>query len=272
MNKIIPILSVCILSACSTEQTRTSKVLQVKPIKVALASQSTTSSNYQYRLGSRLKSLKTAIPDYFSKKMEHAKEMAGPIVSYLKQGSASWYGSDFHGKKTATGEIFDMYAMTAAHKTLPLSSYAKVTNLKNHLSVVVRINDRGPFHGNRVLDLSYAAAKKLDMTKAGTGNVEIKAITPSQALPELQQIAERQEKSIFLQVGAFDNQKKALKLKDKIAANHLPQPKILHSKHKKSTLYKVQIGPIKAAKGVDELNHKLATLGITSTQLVAEIE
>lgn len=90
-----------------------------------------------------------------------------------RYSKASWYGSQFHGKKTASGQKFDMYAMSAAHKTLPLLSYAKVTNPKNHRSVIVRINDRGPFHGNRDMDLSYAAAKKL-----GIRGVESVTITP----------------------------------------------------------------------------------------------
>jgi rare lipoprotein A len=92
------------------------------------------------------------------------------------QSTASWYGADFHGKRTASGERFDMYAMTAAHKTLPLSSYAEVTNLKNHRSVIVRINDRGPYHGKRAMDLSYAAAKELGITGKGTGPVQIKPL------------------------------------------------------------------------------------------------
>ena len=88
-----------------------------------------------------------------------------------RRSTASWYGPKFHGKKTASGERFNMYAMTAAHKTLPLSSYAKVTNLKNHRSVIVRINDRGPYHGKRAIDLSYAAAKEIGIQ--GTGAVQI---------------------------------------------------------------------------------------------------
>lgn len=89
------------------------------------------------------------------------------------RGMASWYGAEFHGKKTASGQTYNMYAMSAAHKTLPLLSYAKVTNLKNHRSVIVRINDRGPFHGKREMDLSYAAAKKL-----GISGVGVVTITP----------------------------------------------------------------------------------------------
>lgn len=99
-----------------------------------------------------------------------------------KHNIASWYGPRFHGKKTANGEKYNMYAMTAAHRTLPLSSYAEVTNLKNHRSVIVRINDRGPYHGNRVLDLSYAAAKELDIHKKGLGAVKITPLVFNQAL------------------------------------------------------------------------------------------
>jgi len=101
------------------------------------------------------------------------------------QSIASWYGADFHGKRTANGERFDMYAMTAAHRTLPLSSYAEVTNLKNHRSVIVRINDRGPFHGKRALDLSYAAAKELGIK--GTGSVQITPLGQNQSLALLTQ-------------------------------------------------------------------------------------
>ena len=101
------------------------------------------------------------------------------------QGTASWYGADFHGKRTANGERFNMYAMTAAHKTLPLSSYAEVTNLKNHRRVIVRINDRGPFHGKRALDLSYAAAKELGIN--GTGSVKITPLGRNQTLALLTQ-------------------------------------------------------------------------------------
>jgi rare lipoprotein A len=90
-----------------------------------------------------------------------------------KQGMASWYGPQFQGKKTANGERFDMYAMTAAHNSLPLSSYAEVTNLRNKRTVIVRINDRGPFHGNRVMDLSYAAAKELGIQKSGMAEIKI---------------------------------------------------------------------------------------------------
>lgn len=98
---------------------------------------------------------------------------------YVERGVASWYGTEFHGLRTSTGEPYDMFAMTAAHKTLPLPCYARVTNLSNGRSVVLRINDRGPFVANRVIDLSYSAATRLDMIRNGTAFVQVEALTPA---------------------------------------------------------------------------------------------
>ncbi|KAF1685285.1 hypothetical protein B1992_12890 [Pseudoxanthomonas broegbernensis] len=100
---------------------------------------------------------------------------------YVERGTASYYGNKFHGRRTSNQEVYDMYAFTAAHKTLPLPSFARVTNLDNGRSVVVRVNDRGPFHEGRVIDLSYAAAVKLDIVARGTGRVEVQALTPGDA-------------------------------------------------------------------------------------------
>lgn len=96
---------------------------------------------------------------------------------FTEKGKASWYGKKFHGHLTSNGEIYDMYSMSAAHKTLPIPSYVKVTNKDNDKSTIVRINDRGPFHEDRIIDLSYAAAYKLDVLRTGTANVEIEVIT-----------------------------------------------------------------------------------------------
>jgi rare lipoprotein A len=106
-------------------------------------------------------------------------------VGYWERGVASWYGPGFHRERTSTGEPYDMYGMTAAHKTLPLPAYVRVTNLQNGRSVVVRVNDRGPFVGNRIIDLSYTAAAKLDMLRNGTAMVEIRSIDPTVAPPTL---------------------------------------------------------------------------------------
>src|SRR5690606_1230812 len=102
---------------------------------------------------------------------------------YAEKGTASYYGAKFHGRLTSNREVYDMYAFTAAHKTLPLPSFARVTNLDNGESVVVRVNDRGPFHDGRVIDLSYAAAVRLGITQRGTGRVEVRALTPGDDLP-----------------------------------------------------------------------------------------
>jgi rare lipoprotein A len=257
MNKTIPVLLIFILCSCTAEQIKTSNTSSQTSV--------TTASSRHHSI------LNVGSSDQQSTSNEQ-ENLFPRIVRYLKQGIASWYGPDFHGKKTASGEIYDMYAMTAAHKTLPISSYARVTNLENQRSVIVRINDRGPYHGDRVMDLSYAAAKKLDIDEAGIGKVEIKAIAPEQALAQLQNTAKKQEKSVYLQVGTFGNKKKALKLQNKIAAHQLPQPEILPSTHQGSTLYKVQMGPIESSESAHKLNLQLAKLGITTTQFVTETD
>ncbi|RON84047.1 septal ring lytic transglycosylase RlpA family protein [Pseudomonas fluorescens] len=100
--------------------------------------------------------------------------------TYVASGTASWYGTKFHGQNTANGEVYDLYGMSAAHKTLPLPSYVRVTNLDNHKSVILRVNDRGPFYSDRIIDLSYAAAKKLGYAEIGTARVKVEGIDPQQ--------------------------------------------------------------------------------------------
>ena len=111
-------------------------------------------------------------------------------ADYVEEGGASYYGNKFHGRRTSSGEVYDMYAFTAAHKTLPLPSYARVTNLDNGKSVVVKINDRGPFHSSRIIDLSYAAAVKLGYREKGTARVEVRALHPGEADPGPREVAD----------------------------------------------------------------------------------
>jgi rare lipoprotein A len=134
---------------------------------------------------------------------------------YLERGVASWYGPTFHGESTSSGEKYDMYGMSAAHKTLPLPTYARVTNLKNGRSIVVRINDRGPFVANRLIDLSYTAAAKLDMLKEGTTLVEVKSLTVQEP-DELTRSAETPPPSLYVQVGAFSDQRNAERVLDRL--------------------------------------------------------
>ncbi len=126
------------------------------------------------------------------------------LEPYRAQGRASWYGRRYHGRVTASGEAYDMLAMTAAHPILPIPSYARVTHLRNGRTVIVRVNDRGPFHSERVIDLSYAAAAKLDLVREGSAQVEVELIIPAQysvsAIP----------KGIRLQLGAFQTMDNAL--------------------------------------------------------------
>ena len=110
---------------------------------------------------------------------------ATSLRPYKERGIASWYGRKFHNGKTATGETYDMYAMTAAHPTLPLPSYARVTNVASGKSVIVRVNDRGPFHPGRIIDLSYAAAYRLGIAQKGSGEVDVESILPSESPPQV---------------------------------------------------------------------------------------
>ena len=124
------------------------------------------------------------------------------------------------------------------------------------------------FVGNRLMDLSYAAAKKIGIQSEGTGKVEVKAISPMQALPQIQKTAESQNKKVYFQVGSFGSESKALKLQDKIAAHNLPEPTIQTSKHRKNTSYSVQMGPIKSTKNAEMLSYQLAKIGIKDPQIV----
>ncbi len=180
--------------------------------------------------------------------------------NYKKTGLASWYGTKFHGRKTANGEIYDMYAMTGAHRSLPIPAYAKVTNMQNNKSVVVRINDRGPFHEDRIIDLSYVAALKLGFANQGTARVEVVAISPEPAIKSMsnesvakeikrdsidssssRDLSKLPRGGVFLQIGAFAERTGAKLVKEKIQPlTSLPIEIIKHQE-----FFKVKIGPIR---------------------------
>ncbi len=189
---------------------------------------------------------------------------------YQERGISSWYGTKFHGRKTANGETYDMFAMTAAHKTLPLPSYVKVTNLKNGRSVVVRVNDRGPFHENRIIDLSYAAAIKLGIHKTGTGFVEVRTVEPEENISKKHpQIAPKEK--IFLQIGAFKNKTNALALKNKLKTLQNINFRIQQSTTRNNQLvFKLQLGPISSVNSADQLITRLAKLGINNSHFIIE--
>ena len=180
---------------------------------------------------------------------------------YVETGVASWYGSKFHGRKTSNGETYDMLAMTAAHRSLPIPTYLQVTNLDNGQAVIVRVNDRGPFHDDRIIDLSYAAAAKLGINATGTARVELKAIDPRAAESENNEIRYSATTPVYLQLGAFSEYQNAVQLKRKLA--QLPNPKIQTEHRPSASLYRVQIGPIASAWHARKIKQQLAKLGIT---------
>ncbi len=180
--------------------------------------------------------------------------------NYKSRGVASWYGTKFHGRRTSSGETYDMLKMTAAHKTLPIPCYAKVTNLDNGKFIIVKINDRGPFRKNRIIDLSYAAAHQLDMTEKGTANVEVETISfePSgNSTTGLYETREQALKKRFVQVGAYANHQRAQKLA-KVLDREIKLPVNITSIERAGRkLYRVRIGPIPTPELAQELLNTL---------------
>ena len=211
-------------------------------------------------------------------------------LGYKERGVASWYGKKFHGRLTSNREPYDMYEMTAAHKTLPLPTYVKVRNLRNNRSIIVRVNDRGPFVHNRIIDLSYAAALKLDMIRDGTSLVEVTAISfdeprgdrpvrvvepaeppasnPAPAPEPESQPAAKQENEIFVQVGAFGDRTNAERRRSALLSGGIGDAFIFADEASSPPMYRVRIGPIAGVDDYDALVMKLEGLGITDPYLV----
>ena len=189
---------------------------------------------------------------------------------YVEKGIASWYGTKFHGRRTSSGETYDMYAMTAAHKTLPLPTYAEVTNLNNGRSIIVKINDRGPFHENRIIDLSYTAAIKLDIVKKGTGLVEVKAISSNLNQENLveEEIITNKNNSFYIQVGTFGELHNAKVLKRKLESLADNLVEISNIVISGETLYRVTIGPFTDSKASDRIVSKLSNFDIFEYRIV----
>ncbi|UTW02990.1 septal ring lytic transglycosylase RlpA family protein [Amphritea atlantica] len=201
---------------------------------------------------------------------------------YKERGIASWYGKKFHGHKTSNGETYNMYGMSAAHKSLPLPSYVQVTNVSNGRRVIVRVNDRGPFHGGRIIDLSYAAASKLDMLGGGTAHVEVEAIDPGSwstssaaivsagstaTAPPVTSTAAVGKR--YLQVGAFGLEATAAEAKQQLQ-QMLPgyQIRIVPLNLSDRTLYRVQVGPVQLNADLAELVSRIEAAGYLRPHLV----
>jgi len=196
---------------------------------------------------------------------------------YRERGLASWYGKKFHGQRTANGETYDMYAMSAAHKTLPLPSYLRVRNLSNGKSVIVRVNDRGPFHSNRIVDLSYAAAARLGIIGSGTGIVEIEGLTAdapaSQTAvraPDPEPLPKTAAPRLYLQVGAFTNRDNAENLKLRLAGADLKSVHIQNTDLDATPLYRVRIGPLESVDESDRFAARVVAQGLPNPIVVVE--
>ncbi len=204
---------------------------------------------------------------------------------YQQQGTASWYGKKFHGHNTANGEVYDMYGMSAAHKTLPLPTYVRVTNIKNGRQVIVRVNDRGPFHGSRLIDLSYAAAFKLDMLKTGTANVRVEAINPSgysatqvarssqpaaviPVLSAADPVNAHFKAGRYLQVGAYSSWGSAQSVKTQLESLVQDLSVIINKHEGTKPLYRVQMGPVDHLGTLNGLYNVLKTAGFEAPHVV----
>lgn len=211
---------------------------------------------------------------------------------YVERGTASWYGPGFHAERTSSGEPYDMYAMTAAHKTLPIPAYARITNLQNGRSVVVRINDRGPFVGERIVDLSYTAAWKLDMLRTGTAPVELRVLDPRVDTPSIAATpapapapaptsapAPPQEptqepaptpvaaktlpiSSRYLQAGSFGSAGNADALVAKLRGSGIGNASVREARIGERVVHRVLVGPIDDALEADDMIERLRLAGI----------
>lgn len=167
---------------------------------------------------------------------------------FVESGIASWYGTKFHGRRTSSGEPYDMYAMTAAHKSLPLPTYVEVINVDNGRRAVVKVNDRGPFHEGRIIDLSYAAATKLGVAKVGTAKVKIRALDPDlkqQSFDESHDASSTSDTGkVYIQVAAFSTEDKAVAMLGKLRDANFSSSRIHVDSREGRSLYRVRIGPL----------------------------
>ncbi len=202
---------------------------------------------------------------------------------FTERGIASWYGSKFHGRRTSNGEVYDMYAMTAAHTRLPIPTYVEVINLENKRRVVVRVNDRGPFHSNRIIDLSYAAASRLGMLGKGTALVEIRAIDPrgstsaatagalsapatGQARPGGTAVTPQ----IYLQAGAFSDGGNAERLRLRLEQGLAHAVRVVPAPAAGGRVHRVQVGPLVSVEIADQVSAQMHRFGVSQPLVVID--
>ncbi len=204
---------------------------------------------------------------YWYHPLPHAKD-------YKERGIASWYGRAFHGKRTSNGEIYDMYAMTAAHKTLPLGVFVRVTNLKNNKNIEVRINDRGPFIRGRIIDLSYTAAQKLDIVGPGTAPVEVVALGAPPA-PGPTKTQKKYTKVDYFsgeftfQVGAFSDRNNAQRLVNQLKTEYDNAHMVTYDSGSQ-IFYRVRVGKATNLQDAERFERELIQKGYRGTFIVAQ--
>ena len=198
-------------------------------------------------------------------------------AAYVERGVASWYGPGFHKVRTSTGEVYDMYGMTAAHKTLPLPAYVRVTNLQNGRSVVVRVNDRGPFVGNRIIDLSYTAASRLNMLHNGTAMVEVRALDSPAGAPDPGATGDpapaptaAARTVLFVQAGAFADPANAERLAAKLRGGGYGKIFVRDDIIAGRKMYRVRVGPVPDVPEFDRIVAALERSGVHDAHLALD--
>ncbi|MCW8806494.1 MAG: septal ring lytic transglycosylase RlpA family protein [Rhodanobacter sp.] len=191
---------------------------------------------------------------------------------YDERGIASFYGNKFNGYKTSSLETYDMYAFSAASKTLPLPSYAQVTNLQNGKSVIVRVNDRGPFHDNRVIDLSYAAAVKIGIWPKGTGLVEVRGIDPAAPSSELPSppVVKAKHPGIYLQIGAFADAANAQRVALRLRQAELAPVQVIEAIVNGRRVQRVRLGPLANVDRADQVSARIEHMGLPRPEVAVD--
>lgn len=194
---------------------------------------------------------------------------------FVERGTASWYGKKFHGRETSSGEIYNMHDMTAAHKTLPIPTYVRVENMENGKSVIVKVNDRGPFIGTRIIDLSYAAAQKLGVIGPGTAQVEVTALHhPSAKRPPVRSIPLTDQTAadipLFIQTGSFGSEENAQKMTRQL--NALNETAVLVSQLQTTAglFYRVRVGPLYGIAEANAVLSRLTKKGFSDARIVVD--
>ena len=287
----IPVV-LLLLAACSSSPTNTATSSNTPPMSASDAYQASRYSIQQDRASSQIidpTQIREVIP------MREPRTMAGnksPYTvngktyrvmqseqGYSERGFASWYGEKFHGHKTSNGEIYDMFQLSAAHKSMPIPGFLRVTNLENNRSIVVRVNDRGPFHSERIIDLSYAAAYMLGFDDKGTAMVEVEAIVPTLAAtrespppPSPILLAPQPAQGTILQVGAFSDLRAAQQLTMKLQ-KMTSRPVFIRTVEvgaEHELIHRVRVGPIPNADEISRITDSVVAADLGRPYTVRE--